>query len=120
MQVNKFGKYSIVVLATYVVFSIPIWLADMQTRQDKAKVYELVKVGQETATAMEVLMSHGFILRKAESNGTSQLVVVGDTAPNFFETLQYTTRLPWVPFTNSESPYVVIDSTDAGVITDIQ
>ena len=50
----------------------------------------------------------------------SKLVIVGDTQPNTFETIGYTTGISWMPFTHEESSYVVIEAELDGTIREIR
>ena len=49
-----------------------------------------------------------------------QIVIIGKTQANAFESFAYAAQLSWMPFTHSESPYVVIDATLEGEITVIR
>lgn len=115
-----FGFFAAITILGY----IPIWKADMEAREKRRQVYDLVQVGDDLKSAQKELKDAGFELRYEEpitptikNDYLQQLVEVGETRPNFFETLAYTTQAPWMPFMHSESPYVIIDATLEGEIT---
>ena len=103
---------------------IPIWIDDSDARQNRARVHELIEVGQNLSAAQRILRDGGFQLTYDEPIAPTirkdylhQLVIVGETRPNLFETIGYAADLPWMPFTHSESPYVIIEADLDGNIT---
>ena len=109
-----------------VLLYIPIWNADAEARQNRARVNVLISVGQNLDEAQRILRDSGFTLYYDEpitptinKDYFQQLVIVGETRPNSFESFAYATGLSWMPFTHSESPYVIIDASLDGTITDI-
>ena len=109
-----------------VLLYIPIWNADAEARQNRARVNELISVGQNLDEAQRILRDSGFALYYDEpitptinKDYFQQLVIVGETRPNSFESFAYAAGLSWMPFTHSESPYVIIDASLDGTITDI-
>lgn len=113
-----------VLLAMTVLGQILIWKDDMEARENRQQVYDLVQVGDDLKSEQKELKDAGFKLRYEEpitptinNDYLEQLVIIGDTQPNFFETLKYTTEAPWMPFVHGESPYVIINATLEGEIT---
>ena len=105
---------------------IPVWREDAITRQNRSRVLELVKVGQELEKAEHRLRNAGFkllydqpITPTVNEDYLQQLVIVGETRPNTFETIGYVTQASWIPFTHSESPYVKINASLEGIITEV-
>lgn len=113
-------------LLVVVAFYLPVWIDDAEARRNRARVNELISLGQNLGEAQKILRDAGFRLYHDQpvtptinKDYYQQLVIVGDTRPNAFETIAYTVGLSWMPFTRSESPYVVIDADLDGIITDI-
>jgi hypothetical protein len=84
--------FTFVVLLMY----IPVWMDDAKARENKAKVRELVSVGQKLSEAETILRIKKYTLRYekpiASTYGKSylqQLVIVGNIQPNLFETIAY-------------------------------
>ena len=109
-----------------VLLYIPIWNADAEARQNRARVNELISVGQNLDEAQRILRDSGFALYYVEpitptinKDYFQQLAIVGETRPNSFESFAYAAGLSWIPFTHSESPYVIIDASLDRTITDI-
>ena len=131
MRINKPIKFCLFALALATAISlllyIPIWQDDAAARRNKAKVRELISIGQNLDDAQAKLKNAGFELSYDEpidptGNGiyVTQLVIVGETQPNTFESLGYAAQLPWMPFTHTESAYVIIDANLDGTITKIK
>lgn len=107
---------------------IPLWIDDARARQNKERVNELVKVGTDLKEAEQILKSNGFrlmyekpIAPTCDQSYLQQIVIVGsEKAPNAFETFAYATQLNWVPFSHSESSYVILDATLQGTIREIR
>ena len=109
-----------------VLLYIPIWNAHAEARQNRARVNELISVGQNLDEAQRILRDSGFALYYDEpitptinKDYFQQLAIVGETRPNSFESFAYAAGLSWIPFTHSESPYVIIDASLDRTITDI-
>ena len=110
-----------------IILYIPIWLDDAQARQNRGRVNNLIKVGQDLDDAELILKDAGFRLMYEQAIAPTvnkdylmQIVTVGETQPNAFETFAYVTNLSWIPFTHSESPYVIINANWDGKITEIR
>lgn len=109
-----------------VILYIPIWINDAAARRNRIQVNELISVGQNLDQAQRILRNSGFKLSYNEpikptikEDYFQQLVIVGETQPNSFEMFAYAAGLSWMPFTHSESPYVTINASLNGNITDI-
>ena len=105
----------------------PVQRDDNQTRLEKQRLRSIVVVGQNLNYAEQILMDAGFRLEYTKlikptvnQDCLQQLVLVGPKKPNFFETIAYTTQISWMPFTHSESPYVIINASLDGKITEIR
>lgn len=116
----------IAVVLVCVLRYIPIWSADAEARRNRDSVNELISVGQDLNEAQRILRDSGFALYYQEpikptinKDYFQQLVIVGDTQPNSFESFAYAAGLSWVPFARIESPYVIIHASLDGRITDI-
>jgi hypothetical protein len=110
-----------------IILYIPIWLDDAQARQNRGRVNNLIKVGQDLGDAELILKDAGFRLMYEQAIAPTvnkdyllQMVTVGETRPNAFESFAYAAQLSWMPFTHSESPYVGIHATLDGKITEIR
>lgn len=110
-----------------VLLYIPIWSADTKARQNRDRVNALISIGQNLNEAQQILRDSGFKLSYEEpikptinKDYFQQLVIVGETQPNSFESFAYAAGLSWMPFTHSESPYVIINASLDGTITDIE
>lgn len=118
---------ALVFVAISILLYIPIWQDDAASRRNRKEVHGLINVGQDLSEAEVVLKHSGFKLEHDKPitptiNGDhlSQMVIIGDTRPNGFETFAYTAGLTWMPFTHSESSYVIIDADLNGKITRIR
>ena len=118
---------SAVVALISLVLYIPIWFDDVESRRNRARVHELISIGQDIQDAQSKLKAAGFQLNYDEpkditGTGTSfsQLVIVGETQPNRFESFGYAAAMRWMPFTHAESAYVIIRSDLSGKITQIR
>ncbi len=116
----------IVLTLTSVILYIPIWNDDAEVRRNRDRVNELISVGQNLDEAQRILRDAGFRLRFDEpikptvnKDYLQQLVIVGETQPNSFESFAYASGILWMPFTHSESPYVIINANFNGTITGI-
>ena len=105
---------------------VPVWREDAERRRNRAAALGLIGVGETLERAESKLIEAGFRLvydEAIDQTGTgerlTQLVIVGDTRPNAFETIEYVTQTRWMPFTRSESSYLAITADPDGVITDI-
>ena len=124
----KFILLAIALLAAiYAVGRFPIQQEDNQTRQARERLRSIVEVGQNLNYAEQILMDAGFemqyakpIMPTANQDYLQQLVIVGPTQPNIFETIAYTTQIRWIPFTHSESPYVILNADLDGTITEVR
>jgi len=106
---------------------IPIWKNDREARENRKEVYSLIEQGEDLTKAEEKLRSAGFRLGYEEpitptidKDYLQQIVVIGNTKPNFFESIGYASGASWMPFVHSESPYVIIDATLEGEIIRIR
>lgn len=128
---KKFKKIFLISLSAILALSIlgyiPIWKNDMEARKNREQVYGLVEIGDDLELAQEKLRKAGFrlmydnpITPTIDRDYFQQLVIIGNTRPNFFETMGYTMQARWMPFTHSESPYVIISATLDGEITRIR
>lgn len=106
---------------------IPIWIDDSAARKNRAHVSTLIRIGQNLDEAERILKDARFrllhdkpIAPTINKDYLHQIVIIGNPKPNIFETIAYSTELPWMPFIHSESPYLVIDATLAGTITGIK
>ena len=100
---------------------------DNLRRANRLKVQYLVRVGESLPEAERLVVSAGFELMHSKAITPSvgkdylqQLVIVGNTQPNMFESIGYTTGISWMPFTHEESSYVVIDAELNGTIREIR
>lgn len=98
-----------------VILYVPIWINDAEARRNRDRVNNLISVGQDFDEAQRILRDSGFELSYDEpikptinEDYFHELVIVGETQPNIFETFGYAAGLSWVPFTHTESPYVII------------
>jgi hypothetical protein len=105
---------------------IPIWREDARARESRIRVYQLISVGEDLNKAEDKLKNKGFKLWHDEpiaptvnKDYLQQIVIVGNTLPNNFESFSYASGW-WMPFTHSESPYVIINATLEGIITEIE
>lgn len=131
MRINKlltFGILGLVLIAAIsLLLYIPIWQDDAEARENRVKVYELITVGQNLDDAQGRLRKAGFklvydepITPTIDEDYLLQLVIVGETKPNTFESFAYAAELSWMPFTHSESAYVIINANLDGTITRIR
>ena len=109
-----------------VILYIPVWIDDAEARRNRDRVNNLISVGQDFDEAQRVLRDAGFqlvygspIKPTIAEDFFSQLVIVGDTRHNAFETIGYVIDVSWMPFTRTESSYVHIRASLEGVVTDI-
>ena len=109
------------------VINSPIRCEDNLRRHSKTQACEIIRIGQNMAEAERLLSASGFKLEYEEPvtptvnrDYLQQLVIVGDAQPNLFESLAYSWQFSWMPFTHSESPYIVIDADLDGTITEIR
>lgn len=109
-----------------VLLYVPIWIDDAEARRNREQVYSLISVGQDFDEAQQILLDSGFELFYEEpikptinEDYYQQLVIVGETQPNMFESFGYAADILWMPFTHTESPYVVINASLEGTITEI-
>ena len=127
---KRFKKFGLITLILAVLVSVglyvPVWIDDAEARRNRARVKELVSLGQDLDEAQRALRDAGFRLSYDEpikptvnQDYQQQLVIVGKTQPNAFETFAYAAGLSWRPFTHSESPYVIINASLDGRITNI-
>ena len=108
------------------ILYIPVWRDDAESRRNTIIVRNLISVGQNLYDAQSDLKNEGFELLYDEPVTPTinrdyllQLVIVGNTHPNVFETIAYTVGLSWSPFTHAES-YVEIRADLDGTITSIE
>ena len=131
MRFHKPVKFFILGIAIIAVVSlvlyIPIWQDDSRSRRERIVVHDLISVGQNLNDAQDALTNAGFELMYEEpitptidESYLSQLVVVGNPVPNKFESFAYAAGLSWMPFTHSESAYVIIQADLDGTITRIE
>ena len=116
----------IAVILISVAIYIPIWNNDAEARRNRDRVNELISVGQNFDEAQRILRDSGFRLSYDEpikpsinKDYVQQLVIVGDTQPNLFESFAYAAGISRMPFTHCESPYVIINADLDGNITGI-
>ena len=118
-----------IVAATVVadVIQVPVRNQDARRRRNIDRVHGIVVVGQHLTDAEQRLATAGFEMLYSEpikptvnKDYQQQLVIVGNTVPNIFESLAYAWQFSWMPFTHSESPYVVIDADLDGTITKVR
>ena len=109
------------------ILYIPVWRDDAESRRNTIIVRNLISVGQNLYDAQSDLKNEGFELLYDEPVTPTinrdyllQLVIVGNTHPNVFETIAYTVGLSWSPFTHAESAYVEIRADLDGTITSIE
>src|SRR5210317_307888 len=88
----------IFLLCTFVtvIMYIPVWLDDAEARSNKEKVRSFISVGQDLSEAEILLRDQDFklvyekpIAPTYDQSYLQQLVVVGNTQPNFFEAIAY-------------------------------
>ena len=116
----------IAVLCTLIY--IPLWLDDAAAKRNKDRVNKLVQMGADLRASEQILKNNGFRLMYEKpitptftQDYLQQIVIVGsERVPNAFESFAYAAQLPWMPFTHRESPYVIIDATLQGRITEIR
>ena len=115
------------VVAGSLLLYVPVWRKDAERRRNRAAALALIEVGATLEQAESKLIAAGFRLAYDEAidqtgagERLTQLVIVGDTRPNAFETFGYAAQARWMPFTRSESSYLVIAADPDGVITDIE
>lgn len=109
-----------------ILLYIPIWIDDAEARGNRARVNDLISVGQSLNDAQRTLRDSGFRLSYDEpikptvaEDYLHQLVIVGNTSPNSFESFGYAAGLSWMPFIHGESAYVIINADLDGTITEI-
>lgn len=114
------------VAALCILLQLPASIQDAETRRNRDKAMELIAVGQSLEEAESVLQDAGFRLLHDEPASPTinkdylqQLVIIGDTKANAFDTVAYFTGSSWMPFTSTESPFLVIEADLDGIITDI-
>lgn len=128
---KKASKICLIIFGVLVVITIlgyiPIWRHDALARENKGRVNKIIEIGQNLGEAEQILRNAGFQLMHDEAIAPTvdkdylqQLVVVGETQPNGFESFAYAAQLSWMPFTHSESPYVIINATLDGAIIKIK
>ena len=117
----------VLILAFILTCRFRIRTEDNLRRNNRLKVQQLVRTGQSLPEAERLVVSAGFELVHSKPITPSvgkdylqQLVIVGDTQPNTFETIGYTTGISWMPFTHEESSYVVIEAELDGTIREIR
>lgn len=108
------------------LLQVPIWQEDAKVRKEKVKIRQLIAVGQDLDQAEAVLISSGYqlyyddaIKPTYDESYYSQLVIVGQSRPMGLESLAYAIDLSWMPFTRSESAYLMIEADLDRTITDI-
>lgn len=111
----------------FVILSIPVWRGDAEARKNRARVDELVSVGQDINEAATILRKAGFRLYHEEpiaptisKDYLQHIVIVREGGPNAFETFGYAADLPWMPFTHSEHHFVLLNANLDGTITEIE
>jgi hypothetical protein len=128
---NKKSKYVLIVIGVlgiaFILGHIPIWIDDYAARKNKAKVRELISVGQDLSEAEGIIKNTGFrlmydkpITPTYDKSYLQQIFIVGSTSINVFESFAYAAQLSWMPFTHNESPYLVINASLDGTITEIE
>jgi hypothetical protein len=118
----------VTVLSTLIIaISIKVWWEDDKARENKILIRKLIGAGQQISEAENILKKTGYRLMYDEpikpttnKDYLQQIVIIGETQPNIFETFAYATQSNWVPFTHKESQHMVIDATLNGVITEIR
>ncbi len=97
-----------------------------QIRTERARVHDLVSVGHTIADAQRILTEKGYTLLYEKpihptqaKDYVQQLVIIGDTQPTASDTLFYVTTGGANPL-RKESPYVVIEAGNDGIITSIE
>ena len=115
------------VVAVLTLGHIPVWRVDAELRNSRKRVHQQISVGEDLSQAAERLKQNGFVLLyeepiapTANKDYLQQIVIMGSNLPNTFETIAYSLDVQWMPFTRSESPYVIIKATPDGKITKIE
>ena len=128
MKKAKTGCLIVVLLCAFVavIMYIPVWIDDVEARSNKEEVRKLIHIGQNLSEAEIILCNANFklvhekpIAPTYDKSYLQQLVVVGNTQPNFFESIAYASG-SWMPFTSGESPYLIINADLDGIITEIE
>lgn len=116
-----------IILAISVSIYISIWRDDAVARKNKSQISNLIKVGHNLHQAEIILKDAGFrlmydqpITPTINKDYLQQIVIIGKPQPNAFESFAYAAQLSWMPFIHSESPYLVINATTEGAITEIR
>lgn len=110
-----------------VTLYIPIWEEDGKRRAGEARVKELVSVGDDIFVADRYLRDAGFRVSGdgphdpfGDGDSFWLNVRVGERGPNSAESLAYAGDFPWMPFTHSESGWVVLEADADGKIRSIE
>ncbi len=97
-----------------------------QIRTERARVHDLVAVGHDIADAQRILKEKGYALLYKEpihptqaKDYVQQLVIIGETNPTASDTFFYVTTGGGNPL-RKESPYVMIEAGNDGVITRVE
>jgi len=97
-----------------------------QIRTERASVHDLVAVGHNISDAQRILRAKGYALLYEDpihptqaKDYLQQLVVIGETTPTASDTFFYVTTGGANPL-RKESPYVVIEAGNDGIITRIE
>ena len=97
-----------------------------QLRSERVCVHELIAVGQHISEAQRILTEKGYALRYGEpihptkaKDYVQQLVIIGETQPTASDTFFYVTTGGRNPL-QKESPYVVIEAGNDGIITRVK
>ena len=116
----------IAVALVSVILYVSVWIDDAKARENRSQVNDLIAVGQDLDEAQRILQAAGFrllysqpIKPTGDESYSQQLVIVGNTQPNLFETIGYVFSSSWMPSTHTESPYVIIEANLDGTITRI-
>ncbi len=97
-----------------------------QIRTERASVHDLVAVGHNISNAQRILIAQGYPLRYEKpiyptqaKDYVQQLVIIGETNPTASDTFSYVTSGGENPL-RRESPYVVIEAGNDGIITRVE
>jgi hypothetical protein len=95
-------------------------------RTERASVHDLVAVGHNISDAQRILIAQGYALRYEKpihptqaKDYVQQLVIIGETNPTAGDTVFYVTSGGKHPL-RRESPYVVIEAGNDGIITRVE
>lgn len=119
--------FGVIIAAIAILGYIPIWQDDMAARRNRERVSGMIAVGENLYEAEKKLRGAGFDFMHAEpiaptvnKDYLQHIVIVGSAHPNTFESFAYAAQVQWMPFVHRESPYVIIDATLEGKITEIR